>query len=79
MAYLFQISYAVVPIRNRILFILKEDKPFFSVKLSNFHYTNKQRAYNIETKNMYKDITPYALNLMNHFKSRKVVKITNIK
>ena len=27
---------------------------FFSIKLFNLHYTNKQRAYNIEIKNIYK-------------------------
>ena len=42
------------------------------------HYTNKRRAYNIEIKNIYKEIT-HVLNLMNHFKSLKVVKITSIK
>ena len=27
------------------------EKFFFSIKLSNLHYTNKQRTYNIEIKN----------------------------
>ena len=49
------------------------------MKLSNLYYTNKQRAYNIEIKNIYKGITIHAVNLMNHFKSRKVDKITSIK
>ena len=49
---------------------------FFSIKLFNLHYTNKQRAYNIKIKNIYKKITTHALNLMNYFKSQKVVKIT---
>ena len=52
---------------------------FFLIKLSNLHYTNKQRAYNIQIENIYKEITAYALNLMNHFKSYKVVKITSTK
>ena len=39
----------------------------------------KQRAYNIEIKSIYKEITRHTLNFMNHFKSYMVVKITNIK
>ena len=55
------------------------DLIFFSIKLSNLHYTKKQTAYNIEIKNIYKEITTHAPNLMNLFKSYKVVKITNIR
>ena len=49
---------------------------FFFIKLFNLHYTNKQRTYNTEIKNIYKKITTHALKLMNYFKSHKVVKIT---
>ena len=49
------------------------------MKLSNLYHTSKQRAYNIEIKNIYKEITTHAVNLMNHSKSHKVDKITSIK
>ena len=38
--------------------------------------TNKQIGYNIKIKEIYINITTHALNLMNYFKSHKVVKIT---
>ena len=52
---------------------------FRFIKLFNLNYTNKQRAYNAKTKNtknIYKNIITHAMNLMNYFKSHKVVKIT---
>ena len=45
----------------------------------NIEKKKKQRAYNIEIKSIYKEITTHTLNFMNHFKSYVVVKITNIK
>ena len=45
----------------------------------NIEKKKKQRAYNIEIKSIYKEITTHALNFMNHFKIYTVVKITNIK
>ena len=45
---------------------------FFFIKLFNLHYTNKQRAYNIEIKNIYKKITTHVLNLMNKNSGKKV-------
>ena len=49
---------------------------FFSFKLFNLHYINKQRAYSIKISNIDKKITTYVLNLMIDFKSHMVVKIT---
>ena len=56
-----------------------KDKRNLKKKKFFLYYTNKQRAHNIEIKNIYKEITTLALNLMNHFKSHKVDKITSIK
>ena len=68
-------------IKNDHLILLGQDPfRFFSIKLFNLHYTNKQTAYNTTIKNIYKKITTYVLNLTNYFKSHKVVKIiTNTK
>ena len=47
---------------------------FFSIKLLNLHYTNKEHTIK-KIKNT-KKITTHELDLMNYFKSHKVVKIT---
>ena len=62
---------------------------FFSIKLFNLHYTNKEHTiqklyiyiyiYIYICKNIYKMTTAHALNLMNYFKIHKAVKITNAK
>ena len=52
---------------------------FFSIKLFNLHYTNKQRTYNTKIKNIYKKITTHVLNLMNYFKVIRFKIKTNTK
>ena len=47
---------------------------FFSIKLLNLHYANKQKTYNIKIFKKYKKITSDALNLMNYFKVIRLLK-----
>ena len=60
---------------NYLIYIIQTNKEHtIQQKLKIYIKILQQRAYNTKIKNIYKNITTHALNLMNYFKVIKLLK-----